>query len=101
MEPEEVDKVVLSSFGPRFANLGPMEYLDFNGLDLIQSVLGYLYCDLDVTVGVPEIIKEKNEKDELGVKTGRGFYDWSKYDPSGIRNRRDREFLRRMKERKK
>ncbi len=26
-DPEDVDKVVLSSFGPRFSNLGPMEYL--------------------------------------------------------------------------
>ena len=42
IDAEGIDRVVLSSFGPRFANLGPMGYLDYIGLDHIRRIQGYL-----------------------------------------------------------
>ena len=99
-DPEDIDKVVLTSFGPRFANLGPLEYLDFNGLELIKSVQGYLFGDLDNTKGVMEIVKEKVAKGELGIKSGKGFFDWPSRNPDEVGARRDKEFIRRMKEEK-
>ena len=99
--PEDIDKVVLTSFGPRFANLGPLEYLDFNGLDLIKSVQSYLFGDLDNTKGVMKIIEDKVEKGELGIKSGKGFFDWRERNPDEVRERRDKEFIRRMKEENK
>ncbi|MBN1481630.1 3-hydroxyacyl-CoA dehydrogenase family protein [candidate division KSB1 bacterium] len=95
---EDIDKVVLAGFGPRFANLGLLEYLDFVGLDHIQRIQKYLYADLDVTPGPLPVINEKVKKGELGCKTGKGLFDWSHRDPEGPRTRRDQEFLRRKKE---
>ncbi len=95
-DPEDIDKVVLSSFGPRFANLGPMEYLDFSGLDLIKSIQGYLYGDLDTTPGVLPIIDNLVSEGNLGIKTGKGLFDWSK-KVNNIRENRDKEFIRRLK----
>lgn len=92
----DIDRVVLSSFGPRFANLGPMEYLDFSGLDLIKNIQGYLYEDLDKTPGVLPLINKLVSEGNLGLKSGKGLFDWSK-KINNIRENRDKEFIRRMK----
>ncbi len=94
--PEDIDNVVLTSFGPRFANLGLLEYLDFVGLDHIQRIQNYLYADLDATPGPLPVINDKVKNGELGCKTGNGLFDWSARDPEGPRVRRDAEFLRRL-----
>lgn len=91
---EDIDKVILSSFGPRFANLGPMEYLDFVGLDLIKNIQGYLYADLDTTPGLLPVIDKLVSQGNLGIKSGKGLYDWSKRE-NKIREKRDMEFIRR------
>ena len=96
--PEDIDKVVLTSFGPRFANLGLLEYLDFVGLEHIQRIQKYLYSDLDNTPGPLPVINDKVDRGELGCKTVRGLFDWSDRDPEGPRLRRDQEFLRRIKD---
>ena len=95
--PEDIDKVVLTSFGPRFANLGLLEYLDFVGLDHIQRIQNYLYADLDNTPGPLPVIDQKVADGELGCKTGTGLFNWSSRDKDGPRLRRDQEFLRRIK----
>ncbi len=94
---EDVDKVINTSFGPRFANLGLLEYLDASGLDLIKSIQGYLYGDLDTTSGVMKYVEEKVDGGELGAKSGRGFFDWSERSLEDIRYKRDIEFVRRQK----
>lgn len=94
---EDIDMVVTSSFGPRFANLGPMEYLDFSGLDLVRNIQGYLYSDLDNTPGVLPVVDHLVSEGKLGLKTGCGLYDWSKRE-NHIRENRDKEFVRRLKE---
>lgn len=99
--PEDIDKVVLSSFGPRFSNLGLLEYLDFVGLDHIQRIQKYLYADLDDTHGPLPVINDKVAKGELGCKTQKGLFDWSDRDPEGPRVRRDQEFLRRIRDKTK
>lgn len=96
-DPEDIDKVVHSSFGPRFAHLGPMEYLDFSGLDLIRNIQGYLYSDLDTTPGVLPVIEQLVREGKLGIKTGKGLFDWALKE-NHIRENRDKEFVRRLKE---
>jgi 3-hydroxybutyryl-CoA dehydrogenase len=93
---EDIDKVVHASFGPRFAHLGPMEYLDFSGLDLIKNIQGYLYGDLDTTPGVLPIVEDLVAEGKLGMKSGRGLFDWSE-KADRIRENRDKEFIRRRK----
>jgi 3-hydroxybutyryl-CoA dehydrogenase len=101
VSPEDIDKVINTSFGPRFANLGLLEYLDASGLDLIQSIQGYLYGDLDDTAGVMAYIEEKVGRGELGAKSGSGFFEWSDRSLDDIRYKRDIEFVRRQKREQK
>jgi 3-hydroxybutyryl-CoA dehydrogenase len=99
-DPEDIDMVVNTSFGPRFANLGPMEYLDAVGLDLVRNIQGYLYKDLDRTPGVVSVIDKLVSAGDLGMKTGKGLFDWSK-KKDHIRENRDKDFIRRLKEHNK
>lgn len=96
-DPGDIDLVVNSSFGPRFANLGPMEYLDAVGLDLVKNIQGYLYADLDDTPGVVPLIGRLVKEGNLGMKTGKGLFDWSGKEDR-IQENRDKEFIRRWKE---
>jgi 3-hydroxybutyryl-CoA dehydrogenase len=98
-DPEDIDLVVNMSFGPRFANLGPMEYLDAVGLDLVKNIQGYLYGDLDDSSGVMPLIDRLVREGNLGMKTGKGLFDWSMKEDR-IRENRDKDFIRRWKEMK-
>ncbi|KPL22887.1 MAG: hypothetical protein AMS23_07300 [Bacteroides sp. SM1_62] len=98
-DPEDIDMVVNMSFGPRFANLGPMEYLDAVGLDLVKNIQGYLYEDLDDTPGVMPVLDKLVSGGNLGMKTGKGLFDWSQKEDR-IRENRDKDFIRRLKEMK-
>ena len=94
---EDINKVVNTSFGPRFAHLGPMEYLDAVGLDLVRNIQGYLYGDLDNTPGVLPLVDNLVSAGNLGMKSGKGLFDWSQ-KVDRIRENRDREFMRRLKD---
>jgi 3-hydroxyacyl-CoA dehydrogenase len=83
---EDVDRVVMTSFGRRLAAAGPIEIFDLAGWDVIYG-LSHLFADIDARHDVPPAIIERVEKGELGVKTGKGFYNW---DPDRIAAARTR-----------
>jgi len=57
--------------------IGPLELLDVAGLDIYNSVAGYLNADLSAETGVSPLIKEKIEAGTLGLKTGRGLFAYT------------------------
>ena len=95
--PEDIDQVILNSFGPRYAMIGIMEYMDMCGLDLIQAVHSYLLQDLDASDAPSPVIRQKVKDGELGMKSGKGFYDWTEQDPQRVYERRNRIFMERLK----
>ena len=74
---EGVDDVVKYGLGFRWACLGPLETMDFGGLDTFYHIQEYLNQDLEDTHEPSPSLKEHFEKGELGVKTGKGFNDYS------------------------
>ena len=77
MDPEDVDAVMKYGLGFRWAVLGPLETADFGGIDTFEHIARYLTPDLADGHEVPRLLAEHYEKGELGVKTGRGFYDYT------------------------
>lgn len=74
---EDIDTVVKSSLAIRFVLTGPIEQRDFNGLDTHLSIAEYLYSDLEDAKEPLAILRKRVEAGDLGLKTGRGFYDWT------------------------
>jgi len=54
-----------------------MELLDVAGLDIYEAVAGYLNADLDNAAGVPSFITNRTRDKQLGMKTGRGIYEYT------------------------
>ena len=77
ISPEGADAVMKYGLGFRWACLGPLETLDFGGIDVFEHVSEYLMPDLEDSHAVPALLKQHYDAGELGVKTGRGFYDYS------------------------
>jgi len=75
--PEDLDVAVKSSTGFRFACLGPMELEDMIGLDIAATVSGRVFKGLSNATEPSPMLLEKVERGELGVKAGRGWYDYS------------------------
>lgn len=99
-DPEDIDKVVLSSLGPRYSMIGPMEYLDSTGIDLQVAIHSYLFKNLDDSKKPQQIIMDKYEQGDLGFKTGKGFYDWENRDRDDMVRRQNKRFIDRLKKRK-
>ena len=75
--PEDLDVAVKSSTGFRFACLGPMEVEDMIGLDVAATVSGRVFKGLSNATEPSPMLVEKVERGELGIKSGKGWYDYS------------------------
>lgn len=98
---EEVDEAMKTSFGARTPVLGIFEHADLVGLDLVHTLHSYMLADLDTQKGPNAVLKEHIARGELGAKTGKGFYDWSKKSAADVLKARDTELLERAAKRKK
>jgi 3-hydroxybutyryl-CoA dehydrogenase len=86
---EDIDLAVKNGFGLRLPVYGPFEHADAVGLDLAMAIADYVTRDLSNRVGASDAMKERVARGELGVKSGKGFYDWSKKSWNEVRARRD------------
>jgi 3-hydroxybutyryl-CoA dehydrogenase len=80
--PQDVDTAIKDSFGRRLGTWGYFELCDLGGLDLILAAHQYLRPHLCSSTDVPPLLMDKVEKGELGVKTGKGFYEWTVRSPT-------------------
>jgi 3-hydroxybutyryl-CoA dehydrogenase len=76
----QIDTVMKESIGMRWAASGPFQVSDYGGLDIWEKVLDNLLPVLDNRGQVPTIIREKVKVNELGVKTGKGFFNYDLKD---------------------
>ena len=85
--PADIDTVITTSIGRRWATAGVFEVLDIAGWDTVSSVGAHLLPDLDPPSEVPALLRRKVERGELGVKSGRGFYSWTPESAEALRYR--------------
>jgi len=76
----QIDTAVRDGLGIRWAFKGPFEIADLGGLDIWSKVTGHLFPELDDRTEAPESLLDKTGRGELGVKTGKGYYDYA--DPA-------------------
>lgn len=90
---EDVDRAMRFGPGFRYPVLGPLETADFGGLDVFSHISSYLFKELSTMESPPETLIEKVSQNQLGIKTKKGFYDYSEGKDSTAIRRRDRMFL--------
>ena len=92
--PEDIDKTIRSSFGPRYTSIGLFDHFDYAGLDMVLSIEDYLFPTLSDAHAAPELIRERVNRGDLGYKTGKGVYDWTSRDMDEFRNRASSPYLK-------
>jgi 3-hydroxybutyryl-CoA dehydrogenase len=92
--PEDIDKVVKYGFGLRLAFIGPLETADLAGLDLDYDVHKYLFPYLENASEPSPVLKSMIDQGMLGIKTGKGFYEWSEEKINNVINQRDSILLK-------
>ena len=98
--PEDIDAGVKGSFGIRLAVLGPLQTMDMGGLNLMYRGMKYLYPLIDRSIDVQKILGEKVERDELGLKTGKGFFQYEQEEALALARHskeRDKKLLHLLK----
>jgi len=96
--PQDIDIAVKATNGVRYAFEGPMALFDIVGWDLVQTVALDLFKSLcnDTEGGftmAPDMIK----KGELGLKSGKGAYDYTGVDPAQYMSERAAKILKMYK----
>jgi len=95
--PEDIDTAMEAGIGFRYPFLGPLRVADLGGLDVFYNICKYLFNDLSQSTEPPEVLRKLVETGNLGVKTGKGFYDYSNVDVSVIIRHRDEQFIELLK----
>jgi 3-hydroxybutyryl-CoA dehydrogenase len=98
---EDIDRAVKGSIGFRLASIGQLLTMDLGGLKLWLSVCENLFPEIQSSTNPPAALVRLTEQGHDGIKTGKGFYDYtrdfSKAELDRAIQKRDEEFLRRLK----
>ena len=94
---EDIDLAVKGSLGFRWASIGPLLTSDLGGQDTWCAVATYLFPLISDAHTPPEDYLKMVKAGNLGQKTGKGFYDYTQEEWNAIIEKRDKEFLQRLK----
>jgi len=90
---EDIDTAV--SYGPgfRYPVLGPFRVSDYGGLDVFYHLSQELFKDLDHSRNPSPALKRLVAKNQVGIKTGKGFFDYNGLNEVELVKERDRGLL--------
>lgn len=90
--PEDVDNAIKNGLGIRLPVWGIIEHIDAVGLDLCLNVQNSVLPALNNEPHAAQLFADKVKQGNLGVKTGKGFYDWNTKSIDDLKQLRD-EFI--------
>jgi 3-hydroxybutyryl-CoA dehydrogenase len=96
--PEDVDKAFKAGMGFRYATIGIFEFIDWGGVDILHRASGFMARALDDDrFRAARLVEEKIARNELGPKTGRGFFDYAGDKRDTFETAKVRALLRQLK----
>jgi 3-hydroxybutyryl-CoA dehydrogenase len=72
----DVDKAISHGLGRRWASAGIFEILELAGWDLLSIIATNIFPELSKS-DTPKLLNEKVNANEIGIKTKKGFYEWT------------------------
>ena len=97
--PEDVDKAFKAGMGFRYGSIGIFEFIDWGGVDILHRASRFLTEALgDDRFRAARMVDEKIARNELGPKTGRGFFDYTGAKRDAFESEKIRALLRRLKQ---
>lgn len=91
---EAIDIASKASFIPRACVLGLLKRADFGGLDMTaNNYRNHSYTMPENGDEMPRTLAEHVEAGELGIKTGKGFYDYTGMDIEELKKKRDKQLF--------
>jgi 3-hydroxybutyryl-CoA dehydrogenase len=94
---EDVDAAVRFGFGLRYLAAGPVLQKDIAGLDIHCAAAGTMYPSLANNTVPSRVLSDKVAAGKLGMKTGEGFYQWTKESAAKERARYEQALLEALK----
>jgi 3-hydroxybutyryl-CoA dehydrogenase len=96
--PEDVDRAFRSGMGFRYASIGIFEFIDWGGVDILYRAGRYMTEAMgDARFKPPRLVEQKMAWNELGPKTGRGFFDYAGDRREAFETEKVRALLRRLR----
>jgi 3-hydroxybutyryl-CoA dehydrogenase len=96
--PEDVDRAFRAGMGFRYATIGIFEFIDWGGVDVLHRASHYLTGALgDDRFRPARLVDEKIARNELGPKTGRGFFDYGGDRRESFETAKVRALLRQLR----
>jgi 3-hydroxybutyryl-CoA dehydrogenase len=99
--PEDVDNAIKNGLGIRLPVWGIIEHIDAVGLDLCLNVQNSVLPALNNEPHAVELFADKVRQGDLGVKTGKGFYDWNTKSIEDLKILRDDFIIQTLQFRKR
>lgn len=84
---EDIDAAVRFGFGFRFLAAGPCLQRDHAGIEVHAAAAATMYPSLSNADKPAKALRSRVEKGDLGMKTGKGFFEW---DPERIKQEKAR-----------
>lgn len=94
VDAEHLDLAIRASLAPRMQVLGLVQRYDFSGFDLVMHGARNATMSDPPIEAVPRLVEEMVAEGHLGVKSGRGFYDYDGRSQLDLQDERDRHLLR-------
>jgi 3-hydroxybutyryl-CoA dehydrogenase len=95
---EDVDRAFKAGMGFRYASVGIFEFIDWGGVDVLYRASRSMANALGDPRFLPaRSVEEKMERNELGPKTGRGFFDYAGEGRERFESEKVRALLRQLR----
>lgn len=92
---EDIDKAIRVGFGPRYTTMGPIEFIDYGGLDTAYYGCHYMAKALNSPRHAPPPELDKLMKEgKRGLRERHGYYDWRNVDVEAYQRGKQADFVK-------